>query len=134
MARVRGSTRRMFRTVIGSNVVHVGESQSRVTHRTFHRRRRSSAMETVLARADSAFVDEQYDEALALYTKACTLGPLNAHLCSKRAVSFLKLHRWSDALSDAEKGLGIDPNNALLQLRKGSVLLNSLFIDAGHNY
>lgn len=60
----------------------------------------------MLASADAAFVDENYEEAVRLYTEALSSlsegdGATTAAARAHRAAALLKLSRFDDALEDA---------------------------------
>lgn len=77
----------------------------------------------LLAQANSAFVDEQYEKSLSLYTDAIQAGPPTAQLYSKRAANLLKLGQVTRALSDILSGLQLEPDNPMLNFRKGFVVI-----------
>lgn len=76
-------------------------------------------MASFASEGNGLFVDEDWQGALRAYTKAIDADPANADLYGRRAATLLKLGRAADALVDAEKGLELAPDNALLNLRAG---------------
>lgn len=67
-----------------------------------------------LTLADSLFVDEMWDDAIDAYTVAYTVVRpggqdrlVEFRICSHRAEVFLKVHRYEEALSDAERACKI---------------------------
>lgn len=67
-----------------------------------------------LTLADSYFVDEMWDDAIDAYTVAYTVVRpggqdrlVEFRICSHRAEAFLKVHRYEEALSDAERACRI---------------------------
>lgn len=79
----------------------------------------AESMESVLAQANSAFVDENFTTALELYSKAISLATPTPQMYSKRAAAYLKIGQPADALTDAMKGLEMDPNDSIAHYRKG---------------
>ncbi|KAK3251379.1 Cochaperone protein [Cymbomonas tetramitiformis] len=76
--------------------------------------------DAIASEASSLFVDEAYDEALAKYTEAIQLNPLNAGYYVHRAATHIKLSNFTDALVDSNKALELDPRNSKAYLRKGT--------------
>eukprot|EP01120_Amphizonella_sp_Union-15-10_P013532 TRINITY_DN6285_c0_g2_i1.p1 TRINITY_DN6285_c0_g2~~TRINITY_DN6285_c0_g2_i1.p1 ORF type:complete len:381 (+),score=93.46 TRINITY_DN6285_c0_g2_i1:67-1209(+) len=79
----------------------------------------SQEAESLFARANSAFVDENYEEALTLYNSAITSNPTKADYFLKRSFCNYKLRKYTAALDDTNSALKLEPNNALAYLRKG---------------
>lgn len=71
------------------------------------------------AEASALFVDEAYEEALAMYGKAIQLNGGNASHYLQRAATHLKLDNFTDALVDANRAIELEPSNAKGYLRKG---------------
>ncbi|KAI8642514.1 SGS domain-containing protein [Parasitella parasitica] len=61
----------------------------------------------LFARANDAFFDDDYDEALALFTELVTLEPENPEFLLKRCQVHQKLNRLECALQDGEKALDL---------------------------
>ncbi|WOL08314.1 hypothetical protein Cni_G17067 [Canna indica] len=77
-------------------------------------------METDLQKkANEAFVDDNFDLALDLYTQALDLEPRNADLFADRAQTNLKLEKFTEAVVDANKAMELDPSISKAYLRKG---------------
>ncbi|CAF3007156.1 unnamed protein product [Rotaria socialis] len=77
--------------------------------------------------ANEVFVDDRYEEAYELYTKALTNDDkTDSHFTSKvlsaRAQCALKLKTFSDALNDSNNAIQLDENNIKAYLRKGIAL------------
>ncbi|CAM6088655.1 unnamed protein product [Calypogeia fissa] len=68
---------------------------------------------------DKAIVDEDYDQAVSLYTQAIDLDPTNAPLYASRAQAHIKLENYSDAAVDANRALELDLGLSKAHLRKG---------------
>lgn len=65
-----------------------------------------------LTLADSLFVDELWDDAIDAYTVARTVARSSEKLvefrtCSHRAAALLKVHRYDEALADAERACNL---------------------------
>nr|CCA21454.1 conserved hypothetical protein [Albugo laibachii Nc14] len=68
---------------------------------------------------NALFVDEQYNEAIAAYTKSLTSNDKDADTFAKRAAVHIKLEKWEDARSDADHAIALDATLAVAYLRKG---------------
>merc|ERR1712087_641434 len=66
----------------------------------------------------AAFVDEEYEKAQQHYTHAIELDPQNPDAYAKRAAAFLKTGNHTEAISDADKSLNLQPT-AKAYKRKG---------------
>ena len=55
------------------------------------------------------FKANKLKEAIACYTRAILIDPLNAIYFSNRSLCYLKLERFEEALLDAEKAVSLDP-------------------------
>ncbi|CAF0749607.1 unnamed protein product [Adineta steineri] len=74
--------------------------------------------------ANEAFVDEKYQQAYELYTKALnsddkTDNRYTSKIFASRAQCSLKLNNYSDALNDSNDALQLDEMNIKAYLRKG---------------
>jgi len=69
--------------------------------------------------ANEVFVDEDYDTALELYSKAIEVAPSCADVYLSRAAVHLKMENYTGAIADANKAIGFDPSNSKAYLRKG---------------
>lgn len=76
------------------------------------------------AKANAAFVDEDYDLALALYKQAINDSPEDPSLYSQRAQTHIKLENYIDAAEDAGKAIELDPKTGRHHHRKGVALFN----------
>ncbi|BBN10530.1 suppressor of G2 allele of SKP1 [Marchantia polymorpha subsp. ruderalis] len=75
-------------------------------------------------KADKAFVDEEYETSVQLYSDALQLNPSDAVLFASRAQAYLKLDRYMDAISDTNKAIELNPNLPKAYLRKGVACFN----------
>ncbi|XP_008795025.2 protein SGT1 homolog [Phoenix dactylifera] len=81
-------------------------------------------METDLEkRAKEAFVDDNFDLAVDLYTQALDMDPKNADLYADRAQANIKLDNFTEAVADANKAIELDPSIAKAYLRKGTACI-----------
>lgn len=71
-----------------------------------------------LTKANSAFVDESYEEALELYSKAVEKRGTALDF-SSRAQTHLKLGNYVEAAQDAAKAIELDSNSTTGYFRKG---------------
>ncbi len=76
-------------------------------------------MSTAFHKANSLFIDENYDEALRAYDEAVNLEPTNSEILLKRAICNFKLENWTDSLADANTVIKISPSDARGYFRKG---------------
>jgi len=71
-----------------------------------------------LSAANAAFVDEDFESALSLYTEAIEAQPC-ADAFLNRAHAHLKLEHFVDAVADATKACEMDPTSSKASLRLG---------------
>jgi len=69
--------------------------------------------------ANSVFVDEDYDNALDLYSQAVAVAPACADLYVARAQVHLKKDDFTSAFIDANKAIELEPSNSKAYFRKG---------------
>ncbi|CAF0793626.1 unnamed protein product [Adineta ricciae] len=79
--------------------------------------------------ANEAFVDDKYEQAYELYTKAFesdekTDNQFTSKVLAARAQCALKLRKYADALSDSNNAIQLDETNVKAYLRKGTALYN----------
>ncbi|XP_010925824.2 protein SGT1 homolog [Elaeis guineensis] len=75
------------------------------------------------ARAKEAFVDDNFDLAVDLYTQALDMDPKNADLYADRAQANIKLENFTEAVADANKAIELDPSIVKAYLRKGTACM-----------
>ncbi|WOL20517.1 hypothetical protein Cni_G29322 [Canna indica] len=73
--------------------------------------------------AKEAFVDDNLELALDLYSQAIDLDPANADLYADRAQVNIKLHNFTEAVADANKAIELDPSMSKAYLRKGTACI-----------
>ncbi|XP_050039288.1 protein SGT1 homolog [Dermacentor andersoni] len=79
----------------------------------------------VISKANSAFVDENYAEALNLYNKAVEEDPSNGEVYVKRSHAHFKLGNWEGAATDVDKAFERGcKKSAKLLFRKGQALFH----------
>jgi suppressor of G2 allele of SKP1 len=83
-----------------------------------------STAEAFFEKANSYFVDENFDDALVNYNKAVEVDPTKPDYFVKRATCHIKLNSFTDAITDAAAALKLQPNNANAYLRKGMALFS----------
>ncbi|CAA3024979.1 suppressor of G2 allele of SKP1 [Olea europaea subsp. europaea] len=76
----------------------------------------------IAAKAQNAFVDDDFESAADLYTQAIELNPNDADLFADRAQANIKLGYFT-AVADANKAIELDPSMAKAYLRKGTAFL-----------
>ncbi|XP_065047694.1 protein SGT1 homolog [Musa acuminata AAA Group] len=74
-------------------------------------------------RAKEAFVDDNFDLAVDLYTQALDVDPKNADLYADRAQANIKLESFTEAVADANKAIELDPSMTKAYLRKGTACI-----------
>lgn len=74
-------------------------------------------------KAKEAFIDDDFSLAVDLYTEAINLDPINANLFADRAQAHLKLNAFTEAVSDANKAIQLDPSLPKAYLRKGTACI-----------
>ncbi|PIA49154.1 hypothetical protein AQUCO_01300188v1 [Aquilegia coerulea] len=74
-------------------------------------------------RAKEAFVDDNFELAVDLYSQAIDMDPYNADLFADRAQANIKLMSFTDAVADANKAIELDSSMAKAYLRKGTACL-----------
>ncbi|KAG0053401.1 Suppressor of G2 allele of SKP1 [Gryganskiella cystojenkinii] len=85
-----------------------------------------SSVQDLFAQGSHAFADEDYDEALKLYTKAIEINASHVEIFLKRSATYQKLGKDQEAYEDAVKALALIKEKpvdvsveAKAQLRKG---------------
>jgi stress-induced-phosphoprotein 1 len=73
-------------------------------------------------KGNAALTAGKFDEAIQAYSDAIKLDEANHVLYSNRSAAYLKAGKLSDALSDAEKTIQINPSWPKGYSRKGAVL------------
>ena len=68
----------------------------------------------ILRRAETACADEDYVKAESLFSEAITIDDCNPALFGNRSVVRFYLHKFVDALKDAERAVDINPNYAMV--------------------
>ncbi|KAJ8632217.1 hypothetical protein MRB53_025553 [Persea americana] len=66
--------------------------------------------EEAKARGNAAFSSGQFDAAVRFFSQAIHLSPSNHLLYSNRSAAYASLHRYSDALADAQKTVELKPD------------------------
>jgi len=80
--------------------------------------------EAFFEKANNLFVNENFDEALDSYNKAIDADPNKVDYYVNRAACHVKLNLFTDAITDANTALKLQPNNANAYLRKGMALFS----------
>ncbi|MCL7034385.1 hypothetical protein MKW94_020685 [Papaver nudicaule] len=73
--------------------------------------------------AKEAFVDDNFELAIDLYTQAITLDPQNPDLFADRAQANIKLDNFTEAVADSNRAILLDPSMAKAYLRKGTACI-----------
>ncbi|KAJ1416141.1 Tetratricopeptide-like helical domain superfamily [Sesbania bispinosa] len=74
-------------------------------------------------KAKEAFIDDDFALAVDLYTQAIHLDPNNANLFADRAQAHIKLNAFTEAVSDANKAIQLNPSLSKAYLRKGTACI-----------
>ncbi|CAF1477245.1 unnamed protein product, partial [Rotaria sordida] len=83
----------------------------------------ASQIEKLKSKANDAFSEENYDEAINLYTQAIALDGNNHYLYSNRSAAYIKAYKYKEALKDAEQCLKLKSDFVKGYSRKGAALL-----------
>lgn len=78
----------------------------------------------LVAKAKEAFIDDHFELAVDLYSQAILINPTDADLFSDRSQANIKLKNFTEAVSDANKAIELDPTNPKPYLRKGIACFN----------
>lgn len=78
----------------------------------------------LVAKAKEAFIDDHFELAVDLYSQAIVINPTDADLFSDRSQANIKLKNFTEAVSDANKAIELDPTNPKPYLRKGTACFN----------
>ncbi|KAL5727164.1 Cochaperone protein [Ranunculus cassubicifolius] len=74
-------------------------------------------------KAKEAFVDDDFELSVNLYSQAIDVDPKNADLFADRAQANIKLHNFTEAVADANRAIQLDSSMAKAYLRKGTACL-----------
>jgi len=74
-------------------------------------------------KAKEAFVDDDFELAVELYTQAIELDPSSAILYADRAQAYIKLDSFTEAVADANKAIQLDPSMPKAYFRKGTACM-----------
>nr|KYP67314.1 Suppressor of G2 allele of SKP1 isogeny [Cajanus cajan] len=74
-------------------------------------------------KAKEAFFDDDFALAVDLYSQAIELDPNDAHLFADRAQAHIKLNAFTEAISDANKAIHLNPSLSKAYLRKGTACM-----------
>ncbi|KAF7813031.1 protein SGT1-like protein [Senna tora] len=75
-------------------------------------------------RAKEAFVDDHFELAADLLTQAIALNPNDPELYADRAQANIKLLNFTEAISDTNKAIELNPQLSKAYLRKGIACMN----------
>ena len=70
-------------------------------------------MEEYLHRGDAYFEKEEYDKAIAEFSRAIELDPNYAEAYYKRGVAYLRKDKYDEAIADLTKAIELDPRIAM---------------------
>ncbi|ESW30529.1 hypothetical protein PHAVU_002G160300 [Phaseolus vulgaris] len=74
-------------------------------------------------KAKEAFFDDDFSLAVDFYSEAVQLDPNDAHLFADRAQAYIKLNAFTEAVSDANKAIQLNPSLSKAYLRKGTACM-----------
>ncbi|CAN8246489.1 unnamed protein product [Cochlearia groenlandica] len=74
-------------------------------------------------KAKEAFLDDDFDVAVDLYSKAIDLDPNCASFFADRAQANIKIDNFTEAVVDANKAIELEPTLAKAYLRKGTACM-----------
>ncbi|KAF3629158.1 Protein SGT1 -like protein [Capsicum annuum] len=70
-------------------------------------------------KAKEAYIDDHFELAVDLYSQAIAVTPNNPELFADRAQANIKLHNFTEAVTDANTAIELDPSTAKAYMRKG---------------
>merc|ERR1712003_142766 len=73
-------------------------------------------------KADAAFKEGLYRDAIVYYTRALRYTPLNEKLLSNRSAGYFQISKFQLALEDASKAVELEPNWPKSYFRKARAL------------
>jgi tetratricopeptide (TPR) repeat protein len=76
-------------------------------------------MTDFFSKGNVAYIDEEYDAAIAHYDTALKAAPRDASILSCRSAALLKKKKFLKALEDANNAIAIDPQHEMSYFRKG---------------
>lgn len=74
-------------------------------------------------KAKEAFFDDEFALAVDLYSEAIRLDPNDANLFADRAQAHIKLNAFTEAVSDANKSIQLNPSLPKAYLRKATACI-----------
>ncbi|CAN1300525.1 Protein SGT1 homolog A [Linum perenne] len=74
-------------------------------------------------KAKEAFLDDDFQLAVDLYSKAVDLNPNNPDYFADRAQANIKLSQFTEAVADANRAIQLDPKMVKAYLRKGTACI-----------
>ncbi|CAN0909884.1 Protein SGT1 homolog B [Linum grandiflorum] len=74
-------------------------------------------------KAKEAFLDDDFQLAVDLYSKAIDLNPNNPDYFADRAQANIKLNQFTEAVADANRAILLDPTMVKAYLRKGTACI-----------
>lgn len=84
-----------------------------------------SKFEECKGRANAAFKNNKFDEAIRLYTECLQLDPgfrtYNAIIYCNRSLAYMKLRKTTEALGDINKSIELNAGNAKAFFRRGEI-------------
>lgn len=80
--------------------------------------------EAAKARGNTFFKNQQYEQAVAEFSKAIQIDPKNHVYYSNRSACFAEMKKWKEALEDGEACVKANPRFAKGYSRKGLALFN----------
>lgn len=81
------------------------------------------ATSDVEKKAKEAFVDDNFELAVDLYTQALDMDPKNALLFADRAQANIKLANFTEAVADSNRAIELDPSLSKAYFRKGTACM-----------
>ena len=84
---------------------------------------RSVMAAKLIVDANAAFIDEDFETAVELYSQAIDVEP-SSDVYSSRAAVHLKMENWTEAVADATVAIKMQSSNSKAYLRKGVACFN----------
>ncbi|KAM3376040.1 protein SGT1 A-like [Capsicum galapagoense] len=70
-------------------------------------------------KAKEAYIDDHFELAVDLYSQAIAVAPNSPELFADRAQANIKLHNFTEAVTDANTAIELNPSTAKAYMRKG---------------
>ncbi len=88
-----------------------------------------SKIDDLFTEAQFKFMEQEYQDAIELFTKVIELDQQFVKAWQARAIAHLRMDHKDDALGDIERAITIEPENHRLHYHKGAILFKYNMVD-----